>query len=255
MSLPPLLHRWGASLCTFHLVVLCSAIPAGMEMLCCASRCHYKLSVLWHCTQPPVPALELQGWTKLEERKGLLLERFSSAPLSPPHLYSSPQGGGGSSGYWSWERFICKCPCVQVQAPDPRRGASIHPCHPAGSGRRAWSASWCCGWDGGQEALPDPWGQRMLLWDGPCPSGCCPGGFGVSDCSTRSPAPVSQGRGCRSPAVTRALGSAQETHLITHSLPGSFSRRHGPSFAFRGACCFLGSQLKSGVFSAFSRAG
>lgn len=157
-SLPPLLHCWGASPCAFCLVVLCSAIPTGMETLCCASRCHHKLSVLWHCTQPPVPALELQGWTKLEERKVLLLERFSSPPLSPPHLYSSPQGGGGSSGYWSWEHFICKCPCVQVQAPDPRRGASIHPCHPAGSGRRAWSTSWCCGWDGDQEALPDPWG-------------------------------------------------------------------------------------------------
>lgn len=49
--------------------------------------------------------------------------------LLPPHFYSSPQGGG-DTGYWSWEHFICKCPCVYVQAPDLRLGASIHRCQP-----------------------------------------------------------------------------------------------------------------------------
>lgn len=50
------------------------------------------------------------GLDKAGGRQGFIAGE-DSEPLPPPHLYSAPQGGAGSSGYWSWSRFICKC-CV-----------------------------------------------------------------------------------------------------------------------------------------------
>lgn len=127
---------------------------------------------------------------------------------------------------------------VQAQCPDPRRRASS--CATASWG--PWRAScpppcahgdpavlplfpWALG-KGCCRGLPPP-GARPWV-EGNRASSFEPGSFwGADEIKwVTPPGPTAswlgfpQAAGCRGPEVTRALGSAQETHLITNLLPG-----------------------------------
>lgn len=175
------------------------------------------------------------GLDKAGGRQGFIAGE-DSEPLPPPHLYSAPQGGAGSSGYWSWSRFICKCcvckrsaltpGAVPAAVPRPRGDLGGRPVPPCAHGDPAvlplfpWAlGKGCCQglpppgarpWVEGNWASFEPgsfWGADEIKWVTP------PG-------PTASWLGFPRAAGCRGPEVTRALGSAQETHLITNLLPG-----------------------------------
>lgn len=95
----------------------CLALWCSLAWGCCAV--HPAVTV-WHCrgskcapsTENSQPSLPLSYKAGQSWRKTRFYCRRGFFSLLPPHLYSSPRGGGGSSGYWSWECFICKCSCV-----------------------------------------------------------------------------------------------------------------------------------------------
>lgn len=152
---------------------------------------------------------------------------FSPASLSPSisiHLPREVEAaadiGAGSISY------VNACVCKSRPLTPGVVPASIA-VSPAGSGRRAWRASrssmpsWLPrSW----EALPDPClharDEGCCSGMDPAPTAPAPVGLGSPGLSAQSPSRVSRGSGCHGPEVMSALGSAQETHLITNLLPG-----------------------------------
>lgn len=85
---------------------LCRASP------CCGLAFAVELRVLCRAASSPgQPAGLDEAGGKERFIAGEVSLPLFPLPSSSPHLYSSPQGGGGSR-YWSWEHFICKCLCV-----------------------------------------------------------------------------------------------------------------------------------------------
>lgn len=207
--------------------------PLARRQMCHASRgCGLAfavyLSVLFSAeSSPSQPALELRGWTKLEEKKVLLLERFffpfffSPPPISihlPREVETAADIGAGSISYVNVR--VCKSrPLTPGVVP-----ASIL-VSPAGSGRRAWRASLCPpGWNGAGRPCRIPslhaGDKGCCSGTDPAPTTAAPVGLGSPSLSTQSPSRVSRVSGCHSPEVTRALDLGQETHLVTNLLLG-----------------------------------
>lgn len=147
------------------------------DELCHAPRCRGLAFAVCSSAPKASPArLPLGCGAGQSWRKGrVYCWRGLFSPFSPPpasNLYSSPQGDGGSSGYWSWAHFICKCPCksraltpARCQHPSPRpwrASRSLRP--PRGDGgpaRSLWGTRDTArgqtlpqGWVGGDPAFP-----------------------------------------------------------------------------------------------------
>lgn len=139
-----------------------SAGLCGWEMaaLCPLWRCFgVRRSCVLSQPRPGSPGAERRGCTKLLGSEGLLPAwfLFPSPPISihlPREVEAAADIGAGAVSYVNG--------CVQVQSPDPRRGASSSaksqraPPPSPPPPRPRWLPAWCC-------QLPALcWGQRML---------------------------------------------------------------------------------------------